>query len=53
MTWAQEAGWEIPSPHPDLIKSKYSFWHHFWDSGIVESKYLDELCGWRNKCNEE
>jgi len=48
-TWAQESGWKMPRPHPDLIRAKYGFWHHFWEAGIVESEYLDQLCGWKNK----
>lgn len=41
--WAQDAGWAVPRPHPDLIRTKLSFWKHFWDLGVVDSDYLERL----------
>ena len=45
--WAQENGWRIPQPHEDLIKKNKEFWKHFYDTLIIDSDYLDELCGKR------
>jgi len=41
--WAQEAGWNIPRPHPDLIRARSAFWKHFWELGVIQSEYLDNL----------
>ena len=45
--WAQENGWNIPQPHPDLIKSSKEFWKHFYDTLVIDSDYLDKLYGGR------
>jgi len=45
--WAQESGWNIPQPHPDLVKSNISFWKHFWETFIIDSDYMDEKYGIR------
>ena len=46
--WAQENGWNIPQPHPDLIKTGLDFWKHFWDTRIIDSDYLDQKYGERH-----
>ena len=43
--WAQESGWKVPQPFPDLIKENMDFWRYFWDTGIVDSDYLDKKIG--------
>jgi len=45
--WAQEKGWKIPQPHPDLIKSNKEFWKYFYDTLVIDSEYLDKLYGGR------
>lgn len=45
--WAQESGWKIPQPHPDLIKSNKEFWKYFYDTLVIDSNYLDKLYGGR------
>jgi hypothetical protein len=45
--WAQENGWNIPQPHPDLIKSNKEFWKYFYDTLVIDSDYLDKLYGGR------
>ena len=45
--WAQENGWKIPQPHPNLVKSDKDFWKHFYDTLVIDSDYLDELYGKR------
>lgn len=45
--WAQENGWKIPQPHPDLIKSNKAFWKHFYDTLVIDSDYFDNLYGGR------
>ena len=41
--WAQEAGWNIPRPHPDLVRARSTFWKHFWELGVIKSEYLNNL----------
>tara|TARA_Y100000310_G_scaffold325810_1_gene389875 strand:- start:3203 stop:3610 length:408 start_codon:yes stop_codon:yes gene_type:complete len=43
--WAQQSGWQLPQPHPELVKSNMEFWKHFWDTNIVDSLYLENLYG--------
>jgi len=43
--WAQESGWKVPQPFPDLVKEDISFWKHFWETKILDSDYLDEKIG--------
>ncbi len=45
--WAQQNGWKIPQPHPDLIKENKPFWKHFYDTLVIDSEYLDNLYGKR------
>ena len=45
--WAQEKGWKIPQPHPDLIKSNKEFWKYFYDTLVIDSDYFDKLYGGR------
>ena len=45
--WGQENGWNIPQPHPDIVKSNKEFWKHFYDTLIIDSDYLDKLYGGR------
>jgi hypothetical protein len=45
--WSQDKGWNCPQPHPDLIRDAMEFWKHFWETGILDSEYLDEKCGKR------
>jgi len=45
--WAQENGWNIPQPHPELIKTNKDFWKYFYDTLIIDSDYLDKLYGGR------
>ncbi len=45
--WAQGNGWNIPQPHPDLIKSNKEFWKYFYDTLVIDSDYFDKLYGGR------
>lgn len=45
--WAQNNGWKIPQPHPDLVKANKEFWKHFYDTLVIDSDYLDNLYGKR------
>ena len=45
--WAQENGWKIPQPHPELVKTNKEFWKYFYDTLLIDSKYLDKLYGGR------
>jgi len=45
--WAQENGWQIPQPNPELIKTNKEFWKYFYDTLIIDSDYLDKLYGGR------
>ncbi len=45
--WAQANGWDIPQPHPDLVKEKKEFWKYFYDTLVIDSDYLDKLYGVR------
>ena len=45
--WAQENGWNIPQPNPDLIKTNKEFWKYFYDTLIIDSDYFDKLYGGR------
>lgn len=51
--WAQDRGWKVPQPHPDLIKSAKDFWKHFYDTLVIDSDYLDKLYGKRHQFVEE
>lgn len=41
--WAQGAGWNLPTPDPFLIRSNLNFWKFYWETGMIVSKYLDNL----------
>lgn len=45
--WAQENGWNTPEPTAILIEQDLEFWRHFWDTLLIDSRYLDELFGER------
>jgi len=45
--WAQDNGWKIPQPNPELIKMNKEFWKYFYDTLIIDSDYLDKLYGGR------
>ena len=45
--WAQDNGWNIPQPHPELIKSNKEFWKYFYDTLVIDSDYFDKLYGGR------
>lgn len=45
--WAQDNGWKIPQPHPDLVKTNKEFWKYFYDTLVIDSDYLDKLYGGR------
>ena len=45
--WAQDNGWNIPQPHPELVKSNKEFWKYFYDTLVIDSEYLDKLYGGR------
>ena len=52
MFWSQEAGWGVPQPHPELVKRRMVFWKHFWETGIIDSDYLDKYYGSREHIAE-
>lgn len=47
--WASMAGWKIPQPHPELVRSNMVFWKHMWEVMLVDSDFLDNKYGIR-KC---
>lgn len=47
MRWSQIAGWKIPQPSEELIRSNLSFWRHMWETLIIDSDLLDERYGIR------
>jgi hypothetical protein len=51
--WAQQNGWMVPQPHPDLVRNNKEFWKHFFDTLIIDSDYLEELYGKRNLIGED
>ena len=46
--WAQDNGWDIPQPSPDLTRKNLPFWKEIWEMGLVDSDYLEERFGKRN-----
>jgi len=46
--WAQGNGWKIPQPHEDLVKEDKDFWKHFYDTWVIDSDYIENLCGKRS-----
>ena len=51
--WSQKAGWNVPIPHPNLVRSNLNFWMHWWKSGIVDSQYLEDLYGKRDHIRKD
>jgi hypothetical protein len=51
--WCQEHGWQIPQPHPDLVKTHKEFWKHFYDTLLIDSDYLDKLYGVRPQLQKD
>ena len=45
--FAQENGWCVPEPSESLIRSNKHFWKHFWETLLIDSKYLDDIYGKR------
>ena len=45
--WAQNNGWKIPQPNPELVKINKEFWKYFYDTLIIDSDYFDKLYGGR------
>ena len=43
--WAQESGWKVPQPFPELVRDNMDFWRHFWETSIVDSDFLDIKIG--------
>lgn len=41
-------GWEKVSVHPFLIDENRNFWRFFWESGLIDSDYLDKKIGREN-----
>lgn len=41
--WAKEYGWERIEPIESLVKSDKPFWLHFYETNVIESKYLDKI----------
>lgn len=51
--WLQEHGWDMPEPHPDLVRVHDHFWRHFWETSIIQSGYLDNKYGGREEQYED
>jgi hypothetical protein len=47
--WAQETGWNIPKVEDKLAQENIDYWKFFWSTGIVDSAFLDEMVGDKNK----
>jgi len=45
LKYLMEKGWKSLIPHPFLVDENLKFWRFFWDSGVVESPYLDKKIG--------
>lgn len=45
--WAQNAGWNIPEPHPGLVDADKDFWRLQWETYIVNSEYMTNKMGTR------
>lgn len=43
--WTQEKGWNIPEPDTNLVRENIEFWKHYWETGLVNSDYLEERYG--------
>lgn len=44
-SWAQEEGWEMPEPDPDLVRESEDFWKFFYDTSMVYSRVLEKKYG--------
>jgi len=51
--WSQKSGWQIPEPLPDLVRIDIGFWKYFWETSIINSLFLDNKYGERNKQDVE
>lgn len=40
--WAQEKGWGLPEPLPDLVRENPPFWKHYCEVGLIKSDYIKE-----------
>lgn len=45
--WLQEFGWNRPVPLQSVIEDWKDFWHHQWDTFIIDSDYFDKHFGKR------
>ena len=45
--WLQANGWRLPRPHADLVRDDLSFWKRYWETGLVDSNYLEHKFGKR------
>jgi len=51
LVWAQENGWNIPKITTDLVKLNEKYWKYFWSVNLIDSDYLDNVYGDKNKVN--
>lgn len=51
--WAQENGWKIPQPSPELAKTNKELWKYFYDTLIIDSDYFDKLYGKRAQLGKD
>ena len=49
LTWALENGWKRLRPSNDLAKDYTQFWKYCWETNLVESDYLADQYGEKNK----
>jgi hypothetical protein len=45
--WAGQYGWNRPEPLVSLIDTWHDFWHHQWDTFIIDSEHFDHKFGER------
>lgn len=45
--WAQSSGWKRPEPTPALIETWQEYFHHNWETSVIESRYFDQKFGQR------
>lgn len=51
--WAVNCGWKRPQPIERLIKESKDFWKHFYDTGVIDSKYFDSIHGKREYIDDD
>lgn len=51
VTWLKENGWKRIEPFPNLVKDDIDFWKHFWETGLLDSDFLEDRYGQRDKEN--